>query len=210
LPPENPQNTDFSRNNHKNSPKLRYTIHCTTYGLSINAYLHMKGIILVLGAPNSDEGKLSEIAGNRLDATLRFYAHNPEFKIVCTGGSGPHFNNTQTPHAAYAREYLVGKGIPDTAILEYVLSKNTLEDALLAKPLVEKYGPRNIVIITSDFHMKRAGIIFRHVLDKQNLIFVEARSTLDLVSLEKLAAHELEAIGQFMLRIGQKPAQEGK
>lgn len=170
----------------------------------------MKGIILVLGAPNSDEGELSEIATNRLDAAIRFYANNPAFNIICTGGFGPHFNTTSTPHAEYAKKYLIKKDVPETAILEYLLSKNTVEDAMLAKPLVEKYNPRNIVVITSDFHMKRASLIFRHVFENYNLIFVEAASTLDIVTLEKLVVHELKAIQHFQDNKSQMSSGDGK
>ncbi len=155
-------------------------------------------IMLVLGAPNSDTGKLSEIAINRLDTAQRFYTHNQDFYICCTGGFGLHFNTTATPHAQYAKQYLIDKGISEQKFLELVLSSHTMEDALLAKPLVEKYTPRTVVVITSDFHMKRASLFFKHVFKHQNLIFVEALSTLDLTTLETLKAHEVKAIERFL------------
>lgn len=155
-------------------------------------------IMIVLGAPNSDTGKLSEMATNRLDTARRFYMHNQDFYICCTGGFGPHFNKTATPHAQYAKQYLVDKGIPEERFLEYVLSSHTMEDALLAKPIIEKYTPGTIVVITSDFHMKRASLFFKHVFEHQNLIFVEAPSTLDMVTMEALMAHELQAIERFL------------
>ena len=158
----------------------------------------MKGIILVLGAPNSDEGILSDIARNRLDSAKKFYLNNPGFNILCTGGFGPHFNTTSTPHAAYAKKYLIENGIPDNSILEYVLSSNTIEDAILAKPLIDKYKPQHLIVITSDFHMRRAALIFTHELKHHNLIFVEAKSTMDPATLERLVAHEQKAIQRFM------------
>lgn len=158
------------------------------------ASIKMKGIIVVLGSPNSDKGELSEIALNRLKRALSFYKTNKEYKILCTGGFGQHFNTTSLPHAKYAADYLKKSGVPPEDILEYVMSSNTVEDALQAKPVVERFQPQNLVIITSDFHIERASILFNRHLPDQNLLFVEAPSTLDENTLQKLKEHERNAI----------------
>lgn len=154
----------------------------------------MKGIIVVLGAPNSDKGELSEIATNRLDKVLCFLKMNTGYKILCTGGFGPHFNTTDQPHAKYAADYLKEKGVPPDDILAYVLSNNTLDDVLKTKPLIQSYKPENLIIITSDFHMERASILFKRHLQDHNLIFIEATSTLDETRLSQLLAHERNAL----------------
>lgn len=154
----------------------------------------MKGLIIVLGAPNSDAGILSEIALNRLECAIRFYFNNPEYKILCTGGFGPHFNTTPIPHARYAIRYLIENQIPETDIIEHVLSSNTIEDATLARSIVDGYKPHNIVLISSDFHMKRVNLVFSKYFSDYNLIFVEAQSTLDKNALDKLYEHERNAI----------------
>lgn len=159
-----------------------------------SASIKMKGIIVVLGSPNSESGELSEIALNRLNRTLSFYKINKSYKILCTGGFGQHFNTTSLPHAQYAADYLKRRGVPADDILEYVISSNTVEDALKAKPVVQHYQPQNLVIITSDFHIERASILFSRHLPDHNLIFVEAPSTLDENTLQKLREHEQNAI----------------
>ncbi|MGJ1264443.1 YdcF family protein [Sphingobacterium spiritivorum] len=57
------------------------------------------------------------------------------------------------------------KGIPDTAILDGPLSTNTVEDFKLSKELISQLNPDILVLITSDFHMQRAGILYRRFID---------------------------------------------
>ena len=147
-----------------------------------------------MGAPNDAQGQLSLMALNRLQTAIRFYRHNPGFKFLCTGGFGPHFNTSSQPHAYHAAQYLIAQGIPDTDILPYVFSRNTVEDAILAQQMLVPYNPQQVVVVTSDFHMPRAVLLFnKHVLN-QNLLFVEAVSTLDAEALNKLAEHERNAL----------------
>jgi uncharacterized SAM-binding protein YcdF (DUF218 family) len=102
----------------------------------------MKGIIVVLGSPNSDTGLLSEIALNRLNCAISFYFNNPDYKILCTGGFGTHFNTTQVPHARYAIQYLIENHIDEADITQFALSSNTIEDAILAKSIIDTYKPQ--------------------------------------------------------------------
>ena len=42
-------------------------------------------------------------------------------------------------------------------------SRNTIENAVFSKPILEKSGLKPpYILITSDFHMRRAAMIFRH------------------------------------------------
>lgn len=136
----------------------------------------MTGIIIVLGAPNDERGNLSDRAIGRLDQAVREYEARQGHKILCTGGYGPHFNTTDKPHAYYAVEYLIQQGIPKADILEIAQSQNTIEDALLSKPIVHKYGAKQLVIVTSDFHMKRARHIFERVFKGFRMDFSPAKT----------------------------------
>ena len=122
-------------------------------------------LLFTLGAPNDDDGNLSQIALDRLNCSLNIYNSNsnPNIKIVCTGGFGEHFNKTILPHAKHAQHYLINKRIPKESFAEIIESKNTFEDLTLAKPIIEKYKPVYIIIVTSDFHMPRTRSIFEWV-----------------------------------------------
>jgi len=123
----------------------------------------MKGIIILLGAPNDDSGNLSSVALERCQAAVHTYKLYKGFSILPTGGFGDHFNKTTEPHAHYTRNFLLGHGVTARDILESALSRFTHEDATLSKPIVSKYGVRNLIVITSDFHLERTRLIFERV-----------------------------------------------
>ena len=122
--------------------------------------LQLRGMIVVLGSPNSEAGQLSSIAKERCELALSASAKLPGWKLLLTGGYGAHFNTTDQPHAAYLKRYLVNRGIPAQEIVEFVESANTLQDASFSKPVVLKYGVSEIAVVTSDYHIDRARYVF--------------------------------------------------
>jgi uncharacterized SAM-binding protein YcdF (DUF218 family) len=132
----------------------------------------IKSIIVVLGSPNSDKGELYQIAKDRCKAALEEYKKRSFSKFLLTGGYGEHFNTTDKPHAAYLKEYLIKEGVPQSDIAEFAQSKNTIEDASLSKPIISKYAPEEIVVITSDYHLGRAQYVFEKEL-KDSGIHIE-------------------------------------
>jgi uncharacterized SAM-binding protein YcdF (DUF218 family) len=157
-------------------------------------------ILIVLGAPNSPEGILSPVAISRLDTCLSIYQQEGSY-ILLTGGYGPHFNTTDKPHAWYGRQYLKGKGVPSHKILDSVESRNTVEDATLSKPLITILQPALVTIITSEFHLHRAGLIFCDVYQHiAPLRFIAAPSyALPLEELQALIKQEAKALEQLKL-----------
>lgn len=152
-------------------------------------------LLIVLGAPNFPEGLLSAVALSRLDACCALF-HPQQHTILLTGGYGPHFNNSNKPHAWYGQQYLIGKGVPASQILSGVNSRNTVEDALLSKPVVSALQPARVTVITSEYHLQRAGIIFTEVYNNlAPLHFIAAPSyDLSLQELQVLLQHEEEAL----------------
>lgn len=82
----------------------------------------MKYIILLLGAPNDEQGRLSQMAQDRIDCAYNLYANNEHMTFLCTGGYGQHFNTTNRPHAYYAKQALIKKGVreEDFYLLSYL------------------------------------------------------------------------------------------
>ena len=120
----------------------------------------MNGLIVVLGSPNSEEGELYSIAKARCRLALDEYARRDDWKILLTGGYGAHFNTTDQPHAAYLKDYLTTRGIPEDDIVEFAESTNTIEDASFSKPMVQRHRVTTILVITSDYHEDRARYVF--------------------------------------------------
>lgn len=164
----------------------------------------LQGIVVLLGSPNSDQGELYNVAKTRCERALQEYRRHPGFKILPTGGFGDHFNRTDKPHAFYLRQYLVALGVPESDILEFAPSRNTIEDATLSYPIVSKYDVRNVIVVTSDYHAGRAQLLFQRTYKDVSLTFSlcatdEQHCELDLKALK---AHEKEALAKLERETG--------
>lgn len=159
------------------------------------------GLIVILGSPNGDDGQLSLMAQGRVALGYRLYRERQAagWRLLLTGGFGEHFNRTALPHAAYLQQWLLAQGVPADAIVEFVLSRHTGEDARLALPIVERQGVRHLLVVTSDFHLARAEFIFRTVFPSYPLEFVGAPylSTCSPAEQAQLVAHEAHRLAEL-------------
>lgn len=81
--------------------------------------------------------------------------------ILMTGGS-PNLINTKFREADFVINELKAMGVPDSAILSERDSRNTLENALISKKLLDSaHLSPPYILITSGFHMPRALYIFK-------------------------------------------------
>lgn len=152
------------------------------------------GLIIILGSPNDDTGQLSLMAQGRVALGYQHYRARQAagWQLLLTGGFGEHFNRAHFPHAHYLQQWLLAQGVPTHDILTFVLSRHTGEDALLARPLVERTSARQLLVVTSDFHLARATHIFRAVFPDYTLAFDGAAYLpyCTLAEQERLMAHE--------------------
>lgn len=103
-----------------------------------------------------------ESGADRFTESLSLYQSNIIDKIIITGGSGliDDQDYSESPLlASLALKY----GIPDTVILLETKSRNTFENALFTKPLIDSLEVNNCLIITSAFHMDRSLKCFKKV-----------------------------------------------
>lgn len=154
----------------------------------------MNGIIIVLGSPNDESGRLSSIAMERCLKALEEYGKNPDYAILPTGGWGAHFNTTDRPHAYYVKQELIARGIPESAFLPIVESSNTIEDAALARPTLEAYSRAELIVVTSDFHAARARYLFERELPDRQIHMSTSATLVPPEELKRLKAHESEAL----------------
>jgi len=160
--------------------------------------MQMTCAIIILGSPNDQYGKLLPIAISRAEAALATYKRVGDCKLLCTGGYGDHFNTTKRAHGYYMQEYLTAKGVPSSSFLDIALSSYTLEDAKLAKPIIESNAMRRVILVTSDYHMERARYVFSRVLPDIQFHYVEAKTAVSDVEYLKLLEHEKNAIQREM------------
>jgi uncharacterized SAM-binding protein YcdF (DUF218 family) len=152
-------------------------------------------LILVLGSPNDRQGNLSQMAQSRLEVCIKLYQEEAA-KIVLTGGFGKHFNTSPHPHAFYLRQYLLRAGIPENDIAGLVESSHSVEDATLSKWIIDELKPEWIIVVTSDYHVMRAGIIFRAVYAPFDRFEIAGASSnlVDREVLQALKEHETVAV----------------
>lgn len=116
-------------------------------------------VIIMLGGgatpdtPNvSGKGHLSGPAANRLLTCLQLY-HKLKVPVIVSGGQ---VFKTSGPEAEIAGRILLGVGVPADKIIVENSSKNTTENARFVKKIMDRYGFKNPLLITSAFHMERA------------------------------------------------------
>lgn len=159
------------------------------------------GVFIVLGSPNDDCGNLHSVAVERCQAALRLHRDNPEWRLLLTGGFGMHFNTTDRPHAHYLQQRLLAHGADPNAFLRFAESRNTLEDAALSWPIVLESGARLAFVITSDYHLARARLVFEREFAGTGipLLFLGTPTNESICQLDiaALRAHETAALAKL-------------
>jgi len=155
------------------------------------------GLLVVLGSPNDSTGRLSSVALERLDRAQQEHERLPDHPILLTGGFGAHFNQSSLPHAEHARNFLVSEGVARDAFVEFALSSNTIEDAALSRPIVNRIDPARLVVVTSDFHLPRAKHIFDRAFSKLPVQYVGAPHRCSEEARQQLELHEVSALDRL-------------
>lgn len=97
---------------------------------------------------------------DRLLQALRLYKEGKIRYLVIDGGIGS--LTEQYDEAPILRKYLLQVGIPDTSIVIEPRSRNTHENAVFVKPLLDSVAPHGrYILFTSGYHMRRALGCFR-------------------------------------------------
>jgi uncharacterized SAM-binding protein YcdF (DUF218 family) len=153
-----------------------------------------EGIIIVLGSPNDAEGRLSSIALERCEQALAEHRKHPGFRILPTGGWGEHFNTANKAHGHYVRQELRRRGVCDSVFLPCTESSNTVEDATLSRPILDEYPDAELIVVTSDFHERRARFLFEREFPERTIRFSTSETHLPADDLARRRAHEERAL----------------
>lgn len=99
-------------------------------------------------------------SGERLtDSILLHKAGKAEY-VLFTGGSGLLFEQ-EIKESGFAKKFLIDFGVPENKILLESESRNTFENAIYTKKILEEKKIERIILVTSAFHMKRSLAIFQ-------------------------------------------------
>ena len=99
-------------------------------------------------------------AGNRFTTTLMLYHSGKIRRILLSGGAGRLMGNVP-PESGAVRDFLLQCGVPDSAIIVENASRNTQENALYSKQMIDSLGlGKHCLLVTSAWHMRRAEACF--------------------------------------------------
>lgn len=99
---------------------------------------------------------------NRADEGINLFKQGLADKIIFSGAAlddGP-------SNALAMKIQALNEGIPANAILTDEDSKNTYQNAINAKRILEEIGAKKIILVTSPYHQRRAYMTFEKVLGK--------------------------------------------
>jgi len=107
-------------------------------------------------AMGKSEYQLELKGGNRLITTLNLYKKGIGKKIILTGGSGKLLGE-KYGEAEYVAPFLKTLGLPDSALIVENKSRNTWENAIFSKQIVDSLQKNaSCLLVTSALHMPRS------------------------------------------------------
>ncbi len=124
------------------------------------------GIIALGGALNAEmtraRGPIAlSAAGARLTEALALAERFPRAQLVFTGGSASLFGGTS--ESQVAEQFVAELGLPSRRLTIESRGRNTFENALFTRALLQPKPGERWILVTSAFHMPRAVACFRKV-----------------------------------------------
>jgi len=110
---------------------------------------------IVLGAATMD-GEVSPVYCERIHHGIWLFENGYVDYLILTGGVG---NGNETSDAFAAKQYAIGKGVPEQAILIEEQSTITEENLEYAKAIMDDYSLDTAIIVSDPLHMKRAMLM---------------------------------------------------
>lgn len=121
--------------------------------------------IIVLGAGLIDGDKVSPLLGGRIDRAIKVYnRRDKKPMLLMSGGQG---GDEKVPESVAMKNYAIEKGIPECHIITEEKSKNTYENMLFSKEVIEANegtGKKvRVLFSTTNYHVFRSSMYARMV-----------------------------------------------
>ena len=101
---------------------------------------------------------VDEAMFRRLDEAWRLYRLQPK-PIIVTGGHVDPFTPAKDENKI-AREFLIRWGVPERDLIGEEKSRDTFENALETRKVLQKHGWKRYLLVTSALHMPRSMLVF--------------------------------------------------
>jgi uncharacterized SAM-binding protein YcdF (DUF218 family) len=125
-------------------------------GLKADAIVVLGGDLRPPGRPRTD----IEVQGNRILKAVRLYRSKVAPVLVVTGGSGDLFHQGFR-ESVHMKKLAAELGVPASRIFVEARSRNTRENLLYTKEILDKLKAKKIVLVSHAFHLPRAQAVAR-------------------------------------------------
>lgn len=134
-----------------------------------------RGAYLVVLGAQTHGNVPSRTLRERLDRAADFMAENPTIPVILSGGKG---TDETAPEAEVMYRYLEGKGADMSCVHLESRSTNTRENLRFSGDLAQDLGldRGSAVILSSEFHLARAGFIARSLGMKVTTVAAETKT----------------------------------
>jgi uncharacterized SAM-binding protein YcdF (DUF218 family) len=163
----------------------------------------MANVIIVLGGSVNDDETLVPRLQKRVDHAIELFRAGNAPHIIMTGGWSAQL--TEKPlhlESPTMKKYAVEQGIPADSIFIEAVSRDTVGNAYFTKTeLLEPHNWTHVIVVTTDYHVARAQMIFEKVLGpsyKIECTGIESDASSDLserLARERKKRHFLESDG---------------
>ena len=157
---------------------------------------------ILLGGGITNRGKISSDALSRAKVAFKLLQKDEIQELVLSGG----FTNKRFPRLSEARlftRYFTKKKISRKRLILEEKSKDTLGNAIYCKKwFVKQKLPKEIVLITSNYHLSRSLKVFQHIFGKE-YSFIGKKSKPFIVHKIQNQLKEMESTGLDDLFISQ-------
>jgi vancomycin permeability regulator SanA len=152
---------------------LFFVIHTAiivTDGMADN--VHKADVALVLGNAVRDDSTLSRSLQTRMDKTLELYNRGFFSKIIVSGGTG----SNGIPEPYMMKQFLVRRGVPDSAVLMDLQGLNTYMTARNYDSMRKIYNFQSVLVISQFYHITRCKLALRRFGITQNVYSAHGNS----------------------------------
>lgn len=130
-----------------------YIVICYSFKKAVYNNGQKADVIIVLGCPAKKDGNASPFLRERIIKAAKLY-HNGIAKIIICSGVAVANDFIEADVMAKA---LISLGVPDYSIIREKLSKNTYENLINSKKIMQSRELNTTVIVSSSWHLRKAS-----------------------------------------------------
>lgn len=150
---------------------LQYTpiIYFFSVPLMYKSELERADAILVLGGGAGYEGYLPYNSWERLVYGVKLYKKGYASKLILSTGNTGLFSEAEA-----MKTVAIMKGVPEKDILKEDFSINSFENIKCSKEIIDRYHWKNLLIVSSPYHMKRIFLLCKKIIPDKKIIYAPA------------------------------------